>query len=82
MSINDKPYIIRVAELIYSKISEIKKNEPNYSNIDAIERFIGTDIYEEISSGKFHDNWFKELANSNFIDKETEKKYQKKLLNF
>ena len=74
MSINDKPYIIRVAELIYSKISEIKKNEPNYSNIDAIERFIGTDIYEEISSGKFHDNWFKELANSNFIDKETEKK--------
>jgi hypothetical protein len=74
MSINDKPYIIRVAELIYSKISEIKKNEPNYSNIDAIEQFIGTDIYEEISSGKFHDNWFKELANSNFIDKETGKK--------
>ena len=74
MSINDKPYIIRVAELIYSKISEIKKNEPNYSNIDAIERFIGTDIYEEISSGKFHDNWFKELANSNFIDKKTKKK--------
>ena len=74
MPINDKPYIIRVAELIYFKISEIKKNEPSYSNIDAIERFIGTDVYEEISSGKFHDNWFKELENNNFIDKETQKK--------
>ena len=74
MSINDKPYIIRVAEVIYSKISEIKKSESNYSNIDAIEKFIGTDIYKEISSGKFHDDWFKELEKNNFIDKETGKK--------
>ena len=69
-----KPYILNVAEIIYSKISEIKKNEPGISNIDAIERFIGTEKYEEISSGKFHDNWFDELENNNFIDKKTGEK--------
>jgi len=66
-----KPYVLYVAELIYSKISEIKTNNPGISNIDAIERFIGTEAYEKISSGKFHDVWFEELKNDNFIDKKT-----------
>ena len=39
------------------------------SNIDAIEGFIGTKIYEEISSGEFHDSWFKDLENNNYVDK-------------
>ena len=39
------------------------------SNIDAIDNFIGSEIYNEISSGKFHDKWFDELSKNNFIDK-------------
>jgi len=71
---NDKPYVLYVAETIYKNISKIKKNNPHISNIDAIERFIGSSTYEEISSGKFHDVWFKELKKNNFIDKVTKKK--------
>jgi len=70
----DKPYVLYVAELIYKKISEIKSNNPNISNIDAIERFVGSKTYEEISSGRFHDIWFEELKKNNFIDKKTRKK--------
>ena len=70
----DKPYVIYMAESIYKNIAEIKKNNPDISNIDAIEGFIGTKIYNEISSGEFHDNWFEYLKNNNFIDKESCKK--------
>ena len=69
-----KPYVIYMAEVVYLNISSIKKNNPDISNIDAIERFIETEMYEEISSGKFHDTWFKNLEKVNFIDKETGKK--------
>ena len=36
-------------------------------NIDAIEGFIGTDEFENISSGKFHDAWFNYLEDNQFI---------------
>jgi|TARA_B110001452_G_scaffold35680_1_gene27447 hypothetical protein len=70
----DRPYMLHVAEVIYTKISKIKKDNPEISNIDAIDRFIGTEKYNEISSGKFHDIWFKELESNHFIDKKTGKK--------
>ena len=70
----DRPYILFVAEVIYSKICEIKKKNPDFSNIDAIENFIGSKTYIDISSGKFHDNWFEELKKNNFIDKKTKEK--------
>jgi hypothetical protein len=70
----EKPYVIYLAEIIYINIIDIKKNNLDISNIDAVEGFIGTKIYNEISSGKFHDNWFKYLANNNFIDKNSGKK--------
>ena len=70
----NKPYVLYVAELIYKKISEFKKNNSGISTNDAIEGFIGSETYEEISSGKFHDNWFKELKKNNFLDKDTGKK--------
>ena len=57
----ERPYVLFVAEKIYSEISKIKKKNLDFSNIDAIESFIGTKLYKEISSGKFHDNWFEEL---------------------
>ena len=75
MKINkEKPYVIFMAEVIYKNITNIKMNDSNVSNIDAIERFIGTPLYEDISSGKFHDIWFKELENNEFIDKKTGKR--------
>ena len=70
----EKPYILLVAELIYSKICEIKKKNPEFSNINSIEAFIGTEIYQEISNGKFHDELFQKLKKNNYIDKKTEKK--------
>ena len=69
-----RPFVLYVAEVIYLKVSEIKKQNPGITNIEAIERFIGTDIFKEISSGKFHDKWFEELKKNNFIDKISGKK--------
>ena len=69
-----KPYVIYLAEVIYNNIADIKKNNLDISNIDAIEGFIGTKLYEEISSGKFHEAWFKDLENNSYIDKDSGKK--------
>ena len=69
-----KPYVIYLAEVIYKDIADIKKNNLDISNIDAIEGFIGTKKYEEISSGKFHDDLFKYLENNKFIDKDSGEK--------
>ena len=70
----ERPYVLYVAEIIYSKILDIKNNNPGFSNVDAIDNFIGSEAYNEISSGKFHDKWFDELSKNNFIDKKTKKK--------
>ena len=70
----NKPYVIYLAEVIYKDIADIKKNNLDISNIDAIEGFIGTKKYEEISSGKFHDDWFEYLKNNKFIDKDSGEK--------
>jgi len=69
-----RPFVLYVAEKIYLKVSEIKKKNPEITNIEAIERFISTDLFKEISSGKFHDKWFEELKKNNFIDKNSGKK--------
>ena len=73
MQSKDRPYILIVAEKIYFEIFNIKKKNPSFSNIDAIENFIGSKIYIEISSGQFHDNLLNELKKNNFIDKKTKK---------
>jgi len=70
----EKPYVLLVAELIYSKVSEIKKKNPDFSNINAIEAFIGTETYKYISSGKFHDELMSKLNKDDFTNKETKKK--------
>ena len=74
MHAKEKPYILFVAEVTYSKICDIKKNNPDFSNIDAIEGFIGTKDYKQISSGLFHDKWFENLEKNKFIDPNTKKK--------
>jgi hypothetical protein len=72
--VEKKPYVIYLAEFIYKNITDIKKKNPNISNIDAIEGFIGTTTYNSISSGKFHDSWFKDLKDNEFVDKESGEK--------
>ena len=74
MQSQKKPYVLYVAELIYSEISQIKRNNLDISNNDAIEAFIGSKKYNEISSGKFHDDWFKKLEKNDFIDPNSGKK--------
>ena len=69
----EKPYVLHVAEVIYLEICQIKKNE-NINNVEAVERFIGSDKYKKISSGIFHDEWFADIKKNNFIDQETGKK--------
>ena len=76
----ESPYILFVAEIIYSKIFEIKKNNPGFSNIDAIDNFIGSETYKKISNGDFHNEWFKELEDNNFIDKKTKEKIPEETL--
>ena len=70
----EKPYVLRVAELIYLKIFEIKKTHSEINNIQAFEIFMTSKDFDTISSGKFHDKWFFELKNNKFIDKITGKK--------
>ena len=74
MQSKDRPYVLFVAEKIYFEVSKIKKNTSDFSNLDAIDAFIGSKTYEKISSGKFHDEWFKELKKNKFIDQKTKKK--------
>ena len=60
---SDKPYVLRVAELIYSKVVNIKKENPDMTNIQAFEVFMTTKDYDLVSSGEFHDKWFLDLKN-------------------
>ena len=71
MSKEEKPYVLHVAELIYVKVCDIKKKNPDFSNINALESFIGTNEYKKVSSGEFHDEWIEKLQKKNFIDKKT-----------
>ncbi len=70
----DLPYVLFVAEIIYTEIVKIKKKNLDLSKIDAVDTFIGSDTYNHISSGKFHEEWLNELEQNNFIDKKTRKK--------
>ena len=70
----EKPYVLLAAELIYLKVCKIKKSNPDFSNINAIEAFISSEEYQDISSGKFHDDLIQKLKKNKFIDKKTKKK--------
>ena len=76
----DKPYVLRVAELIYSKVINIKKENSGITNIEAFELFMSTKDYDLISSGEFHNQWFLELKENNFVDKDTSKKINEETL--
>ena len=70
----EKPYVLRAAEYVYSNIVKIKSSNPEVNNIQAFEMFMTSEEYDLLSSGKFHDKWFLELKNNEFIDQITKKK--------
>ena len=70
LSKTKKPYVIYMAEIIYSYISIIKKNS-TISTRDAINKFMETDQFKRLREGILHDEWFIELKKNDFIDKET-----------
>ena len=70
----EKPYVLRAADFVYSNIVKIKSSNPEVNNIQAFEIFMTSEEYDLLSSGKFHDNWFLELKNNEFIDQITKKK--------
>lgn len=74
MESKDMPHVLFVAEKIYKEITKLKKLNSEFTNVDAIDTFIGSKTYLDISSGKFHENWFKKLEKNKFIDIETKKK--------
>ncbi len=76
----EKPYVLRAAEFVYSNIVKIKSNNPEVNNIQAFEIFMTSEEYDLLSSGKFHDNWFLELKNKEFIDQITKKKINEETL--
>ncbi len=78
----NKPYVLKAAEIIYFKISEFKKINPNISLDDAIEKFIETDDYEKLSSGEFHNQWLVELKKNTILTMKLIKKFLMKQSDF
>ena len=72
--VNDQPYVLRVAESIYSKVYDIKKENPEMTNVEAFEVFMSSKDYDLISSGEFHEQWFLKLKKNDFKDEITGKK--------
>ena len=58
----DKPIIIYAAEEIYLKVSNIKKGNPEISVVEAVERYIGSESYNYLGSGEFHNKLFNNLS--------------------
>ena len=66
-----KPYVIYMAEIIYSYVSIIKKKNSNIETKDAINKFMETEEFKRLSNGTLHDEWFAELKKNNYLDLET-----------
>jgi len=71
LSKTQKPYVIYMAEIIYSYISIIKKKYSNIDTKEAIIRFMETDQFKKLRDGTLHDEWFIELKKNDFIDIQT-----------
>tara|TARA_B100000902_G_scaffold353644_1_gene365254 strand:- start:281 stop:697 length:417 start_codon:yes stop_codon:yes gene_type:complete len=56
-----KPVMLYAAEEIYLNISEIKLKNPEISLIEAMERYIGSESYQNLTSGEFHNELLKKL---------------------
>jgi len=84
LSKTEKPYVIYMAEIIYSYVSIIKKKNLDIETNEAINRFMETEEFKKLSDGRLHEEWFAELKKNNYLDKENGKKIPEetiKLLN-
>ena len=70
-SLKKRPYVIYMAEIIYSYILIIKKKYPTIKTKDAIYKFIETEDFNKLSSGELHNDFFDKLKKDNYIDQET-----------
>ena len=71
LSKTQKPYVVYMAEIIYSYISIIKKKYPNIDTKKAINKFMETDQFKKLKDGTLHNEWFIELKKNDYMDKET-----------
>jgi len=74
LSKTQKPYVIYMAEIIYSYVSIIKKKDSNIDTKEAINRFMETDQFNKLRDGTLHHEWFIELKKNDYMDKETGKR--------
>tara|TARA_B110001452_G_C15080181_1_gene376890 strand:- start:53 stop:493 length:441 start_codon:yes stop_codon:yes gene_type:complete len=66
-----KPYVIHIAEIIYSYISIEKNKHPDIDVKQAINKFMETNEFTKLSTGELHDQWFSELKKNGYSDKDT-----------
>ena len=66
-----KPYVIYMAEIIYSYVSIEKNKDPELDVKQAINKFMETNEFIKLSTGALHDEWFSELKKNEYIDKDT-----------
>ena len=71
LSKHKKPYVIYIAEIIYSYVSIIKNKYSNIETKDAINKFMKTEEFKKLSDGTIHDEWFLKLKENNYLDQET-----------
>ena len=76
-----KPLMLYVAEKIYNNVVKIKKSNPNFTLIEAIEMFSTSLEYTNIKSGQFHNELFEDLKENDFVNKETKMKIPKETIN-
>jgi len=74
LSKTKKPYVIYIAEIIYSYVSIIKKKNLDIETNEAINKFMKTEEFKKLSNGTLHEEWFSELKKNNYLDLETGKK--------
>ena len=70
LSKTKKPYVIYMAEIIYSYVSIIKNKYSNIETKDAINKFMETEDFKKLSNGTLHDDWFAELKKNKYLDQE------------
>tara|TARA_B100000767_G_scaffold270331_1_gene293797 strand:+ start:704 stop:1144 length:441 start_codon:yes stop_codon:yes gene_type:complete len=71
LSKTKKPYVIHMAEIIYSYVSIVKKKYPNIKTKEAINKFMESNEFKKLSDGTLHDEWFIKLKENNYLDQDT-----------
>ena len=71
LSKTKKPYVIYIAEIIYSYVSIIKNKYSNIETNEAIHKFMETEEFRKLSNGTLHNEWFNVLKKNDYHDEKT-----------